>query len=129
MRKTTAKAHLRAPLTLSPESRAWWRTLVSEYTIDDDAGLLILRTAMESLDRLRGAQAILRAEGICVKDRFGQPRQHPATMVERDAKTALLRSLKALNLDIQPPGPVGRPPAMVNQVERRAERKDRLCRV
>ncbi len=80
------------------------------FEITDDAGLLLLTQAMESFDRLREAQAILATEGITIKDRFGQVRQHPATLVERDAKNMLLRSLKALNLDIQPPGPIGRPP-------------------
>ena len=110
MKKSTSNAHLRPPRDLSPEAKAWWRTIVTEYTIDDDAGVLILQTAMQAFDRLRGAQAILKAQGIIILDRFGATKQHPATLIERDARTALMRSLKALNLDILPPGPVGRPP-------------------
>lgn len=102
-------ARPKAPPKLSVEARRWWRQLADGFEIEDEAGLLLLRTAMESLDRLREAQRILAKEGIIVRDRFDQPKQHPATLVERDARTALLRSLKALNLDVQPPGPIGRP--------------------
>jgi P27 family predicted phage terminase small subunit len=100
----------RPPKGLSDEARQWWKAIVTEYTVGDEAGLLILTTAMESLDRLREAQRLIAAEGIVITDRFDQKKQHPATLIERDAKTALLRSLKALNLDIVPPGPIGRPP-------------------
>jgi len=51
----------------------------------------------------------LRREGIVIRDRFGQKKQHPATLVERDAKMALVRNLKALNLDLEPLNLPGRP--------------------
>ena len=95
------------PAHLSKEARQWWTKIVDLYEIDEP-GLLLLRTAMESLDRLREAQDMIREEGIVVKDRFNQSRQHPATLVERDAKNMLLRSIKARNLDIEI---IGRPPA------------------
>ena len=56
--------------------------------------------------RRRGS---LRREGIVIRDRFGQKKQHPATLVERDAKMALVRNLKALNLDLEPLNLPGRP--------------------
>lgn len=107
----SAFSRLTPPRNLSKEAKTWWKEIVAAYEIEDEAGLLILRTAAEALDRLREAQEVLRAEGIIAHDRFGQARQHPATLIERDARTALLRSLKALSLDTEPPGPVGRPPA------------------
>ena len=95
---------------LSQEASDWQKKILRDFEIEDEHGLLILRTAAEALDRLRDAQRILAREGVCVKDRWGLPKQHPATMVERDARTALLRSLKALCLDVELPGPMGRPP-------------------
>jgi P27 family predicted phage terminase small subunit len=94
------------PAGLSQEAARWWKLIVEQYEIDDDAGRLLLQTALESLDRLREAQAVLLKDGIVVKDRFGQPRQHPATLVERDAKNMLLRALKSLNLDVAPGAPL-----------------------
>jgi hypothetical protein len=57
------------------------------------------------------AQATIAAEGITFRDRFGQPRQHPATLVERDSRAAMVRCLNLLGLDLEPlrDGP-GRPP-------------------
>jgi P27 family predicted phage terminase small subunit len=104
------KSGTNPPRGLSPEAEAWRRKIVEGFEIDDNAGALILTTAMEALDRLRQAQKLIDREGITTTDRFGQVKQHPATMVERDSRTALLRSLKALNLDIEAPGEIGRPP-------------------
>jgi hypothetical protein len=46
-------------------------------------------------------------EVLTIADRFGQQRQHPATLVLRDSRNLMLRSLKALNLDISPGNPLG----------------------
>jgi phage terminase small subunit len=56
---------------------------------------------MEAFDRMRQAQALIKKEGITIVDRFGQMKQHPATLIERDSRTAVARGLKALNLDIE----------------------------
>ena len=109
MRKSV-KSIPKPPKGLSRDAKAWWRRIVGAWELDD-AALLLLEGALESFDRMREAQAILKAEGLVVKDRFGQQKQHPATLVERDAKSSLLRGIKALGLDLEPlnPGP-GRPP-------------------
>lgn len=90
------------PKSLSTEARKWWRKLVAEYEITDPAGLLLLQTALEALDRMRGAQDAITTEGVTVKDRYGQLKAHPAVSIERDARAAVLAALKALNLDLEP---------------------------
>ncbi len=98
------------PKTLSREARVWWGKIVREWELDDPA-LLILGSALQSFDRMREAQAIIDKQGIVINDRFGQPKQHPATLVERDAKSVMIRALKTLNLDIEPlHDRPGRPP-------------------
>lgn len=102
-----------APASLSPEAKRLWRRLLSEYSVTDGAGLLLLRTALEALDRMRAAQAELTRDGVTVRDKFGQAKAHPACQIERDARTGMLAALKALRLDIEPlhdaPGrPAGR---------------------
>ena len=109
MRNPDQIKNRRPPRHLSEEAKGWWKRMLAEFVIDDEAGLLTLQSTLEAFDRLRESQAVLAEEGITVKDRFGQPKQHPATMIERDARTALLRGLKALNLDVVMPGPIGRP--------------------
>ncbi len=99
------------PKGLSREACRWWRRLTTEYEIGDDAGQLILMTAMEAFDRMRQAQAVLATDGLVVKDRFDQVKTHPVAVVERDSRAQMMAALKALNLDIEPlrDGP-GRPP-------------------
>jgi len=101
------------PDHLSPDAKGWWHHLQDEYGIDDRAGLLLLQTAMEAFDRMRDAQAAITKDGLTVPDRFGQLKNHPATTVERDARSQLLVALKALNLDLEPLRDApGRPPEM-----------------
>ena len=90
------------PKTLSVEAKKWWRKLVREYGIDDPAGCLLLQTALEALDRMRGAQDAISTEGATVRDRYGQLKAHPAVNIERDARAAMLAALKAMNLDVEP---------------------------
>lgn len=92
----------KAPNYLSKEAQSLWNRLLKEYDIKDEAGLLILQTAMEAFDRMREAQEIIKEEGMQVTDRFSQKKAHPLTVVERDARSAMLQALKSLNLDIEP---------------------------
>lgn len=97
------------PAHLSAKARKWWVRIVGDWLLDE-TGLLILQSAMEAFDRMTQAQGIIAQEGPVVADRFGQPKQHPATLVERDSRAAMLAALKALHLDLEPlnDGP-GRP--------------------
>ena len=99
----------RAPSNLSREAQGWWRKVVSGWTLDA-AALLLLHSGLESFDRMREAQLALAADGIVIEDRFGQKKAHPAVQVEADSKAILLRTIGVLNLDIEPlhAGP-GRP--------------------
>jgi P27 family predicted phage terminase small subunit len=95
---------------LSSEAKRWRAKIISEYEIADEAGLLILQTAMEAFDRMREAQQQVTRDGVTFTDRFGQIKAHPLLPVERDARAAFLAGLRSLNLDLEPlrDGP-GRP--------------------
>jgi P27 family predicted phage terminase small subunit len=99
----------RAP-RLSSEATTFRRRVLSEFRLDD-SGQLVLRQACESLDRVREAQRLLATDGLVIRDRWGQPKPHPAAGVEASARLQLLRCLKALGIDLEPlnDGP-GRPP-------------------
>ena len=91
------------PKALSREAKAIWRKLVDEYDMaDDTAALLLLRSAMESYDRVQEVRAILAEEGLTVSGTAGTTKAHPATTVERDARSAMVTALRALNLDLEP---------------------------
>ncbi len=108
--KISAEKPANPPKTLSAEAKTWWKKLVKEYEIDDPAGCLMLQTALEALDRMRGAQQAIADDGVTIKDRFDQVRAHPMITVERAARAAMMAALKALNLDLEPlRDRVGRP--------------------
>jgi phage terminase small subunit len=97
---------------LTNEARALKTAVESEYVLDV-GGQAVLRMALESLMRLREAQTILASEGAVVRDRFGQPRAHPAVEVEHKARMQFLACIRQLGLDLEPlnssPGrPAGR---------------------
>jgi hypothetical protein len=92
------KNSLPIPLkALSAEAKGLWRKLHKDFNIADAAGLLLLRSGLEAFDRMRQAQAQLARDGLTVADRFGQQK--------------MLACLRALKLDDEAPGPVGRPTA------------------
>ncbi len=93
---------MKPPKNLSREAKALWKSITTEFCIDDPAGLSILRTALEALDRMRNAQEIISEEGLTIRDRWGQVKSHPLTTVERDSRSGFLHGLKALNLDLEP---------------------------
>ena len=108
--KNSADKSAKTPKGLSREAKGWWRKLVAEYAIEDEAGFLMLQTSLEAFDRMRQAQAVLKEDGLVVTDRWGQRKAHPLVTVERDSRAQMMAALKALNLDVEPlrSGP-GRP--------------------
>jgi P27 family predicted phage terminase small subunit len=93
------KESFKPPGHLSKESASWYTKIINEYDIVDTGGLLLLQTVCESFDRMRGAQELIKAEGITINDFRGAPRIHPANAVERDSRSALISALKVLGLD------------------------------
>jgi phage terminase small subunit len=98
------------PDGLSPAAKTWWTKLTNEYGIDDQAGLLILETAMRAMDRMSMAAGLVDQHGAVTVDKFGQLKANPACAVERDSRAAMMAALKSLNLDLEPLGKPGRQP-------------------
>ena len=85
---------------------------MAEYDIGDEAGLLLLESAMRAMDRTAQAAALIEKHGVVTVDRYSQLRANPACAVERDSRAAMLSALKSLNLDLdQPLAKPGRPSA------------------
>ena len=105
----------KAPGHLSREAKSWWRELQSEYVIDDSEGRFLLQSALESFDLMRRAEKEISESGALMQtDRYGQIRNHPASIVARDSRNQMLNALKALKLDgeenqSKPKGVIGRP--------------------
>jgi hypothetical protein len=78
-----------------------WQSIQKSYQIDDPGGLALLRTAAEASDRIASVRTQIDQQGemLVIK---GVPRVNPLCAVERDQRAALIRALKALNLDLEP---------------------------
>lgn len=55
-------------------------------------------------------QAAIRRDGLVLKDRYNQLRNHPAVTIEGDARSGFLLGMKALRLDTKPLGKPGGQP-------------------
>lgn len=102
---------LSVPDHLRDAGRAFYSSVAHEYRIADAAGVALLVTAAECMDRMRAAQASITEHGELVIDRYGAPKLNPACSLEKDARSGFLAAMRALNLDLEPlrDGP-GRPP-------------------
>jgi len=93
---------LKPPRHLKAAGKTLWNDIVHQYRIADGAGLALVTTAAEALDRMREAQAAIRQHGALVADRYGGVKQNPACFLERDARAGMLSALRALNLELDP---------------------------
>ena len=101
---------LKAPAHLSREAKKLWRSICEEWAIDPH-GAVILRLALEAFDRVNEARGIIEEEGLVITTvGTGAKHQHPAVQIEREARAQMLQAWRQLGLDIEPPGPIGRPP-------------------
>jgi hypothetical protein len=115
LKLVTTRAHPddftpRLPGHLGEDGMQLWRGVQKEYDIVDPAGLELLRQAAEAADRIASCREQINEHGEMLVIN-GIPRVNPLCAVERDARAALVRCLRNLNLDLEPlrDGP-GRPP-------------------
>jgi hypothetical protein len=96
----------------SAEARKWRRDLLASYEIErgDAAARILIEMAMSSLDEARAAEQLIEKHGQLMPDRFGQLKTNPAVLVLRDSRLSLMRAIRLLNLDVEPPNAIGRPP-------------------
>jgi P27 family predicted phage terminase small subunit len=91
------------PDGLCDEAKTFWEEVVAEFTIDDVGSRRVLQTACQAYTRMTQAQVIIEEEGITCADRFGQLKVHPAVLIERDSRAAVLAAIKQLKLVVDEP--------------------------
>jgi phage terminase small subunit len=104
------KQTIKSPSHLGKESAAFFKSVVSDYDLDDHHRILLTK-ACESLDRIEEARALISAEGLTYRDRFGGLKPNPACAIERDNKTLVARLFRELGLDLAGDGKAA-PPAL-----------------
>jgi P27 family predicted phage terminase small subunit len=111
------------PSHLSPSARQWWETTIEAYVLQEHH-LRLLQLACEAWDRAQEARERLNREGLTVQGADGGIKTHPAVGIERDARLAVARLVRELDLDIEPAVPerVGPPPIFSNRGGSRARK-------
>lgn len=99
------------PKGLSRQAQKLFRETREQFGIDDAPSLVLLGNACRALDRLRIAENIVRKEGVVYRDRWGQPKGHPAAARVDAENLTLQRSLRELGINLAPLPSDGGPPA------------------
>jgi hypothetical protein len=97
------------PRKLGETGLTLWATVMDEYDMQDGAGREMLLLACEALDRAQSMRSQIDADGECVRTKSGI-KDHPLLRHEAVARAFVVKTLRTLNLDVEPLRPVGGPP-------------------
>lgn len=90
------------PAHLSEESKRRWAEILAGWEMEAES-LMLLQASLEQWDAYRVAQAVLAKDGPTVTNTdSGVIRQHPASLVARDALKAFRLCMKDLGLKDTP---------------------------
>lgn len=89
------------PTTLGSAGRALWRDTLERYELAPTE-LRVLGLACSAADDAADARAALRASGVIVTNRYGQPAAHAAVAIARQAEASISRLLATLHV-VDPP--------------------------
>ena len=101
------------PAHLSPETAAWWASVMDEYALEPHH-VRLLALACEAYDSAQQAREVLQREGKIFIDRFDQPKPRPEVAIQRDSAIGFARMLRELDLDIAAPTDRSRPPSLLS---------------
>ena len=99
---------MKAPVNLSNEAKRIWKQLCLEWDLDYSA-LILLKTALESYDRLQTARKEIDQDDTTITTPTGHMKPHPSLRIEKEARQGFLMAWRMLNLNIEAPGEIGRP--------------------
>ena len=94
---------------LKEKGLQFWEKVLSEYELNEAHDLSRLTMAAKCLDDINEAEKQVEADGMFIKDRYKQPKEHVAMKSIRDNRIIFCRIIRELALDIVHPGD-SRPP-------------------
>jgi P27 family predicted phage terminase small subunit len=111
------------PAHLSASAALWWRTTVDRYVLEEHH-VRILQLVCEAWDEAQKARQQVAQDGLTLPGREGGLRPHPCVSIERDARLAVMRLLRELDLDTEAPVSerIGPPPLRSNRGGGRARK-------
>jgi phage terminase small subunit len=98
-----------APRDLSDESKQIWREVVREFDLLP-LELKLLEAAVRCWDRVLSFREDIKDKGTIYTDRYGQPKERPEVVAERQYKTLFMRLVRELGLSVDAPD--SRPPRL-----------------
>jgi hypothetical protein len=106
------------PRKLGDHGLSLWQSVQSEYVISDAAGVELLMQACECADRIARLAERIDKDGEVIETENG-PKVHPAVKEELAGRAFIVRTLRALGLNLEPVRSVGRPTAWQKRQEER----------
>src|SRR5688572_27498485 len=97
------------PRHLGEHGLSLWRSVTSEYAIEDAGGIEMLAQACVTLDRAEELAEHIAQDGVVVRTKTGL-KENPLIKHELAARSFVVRSLARMGLDVEAVKPVGRPP-------------------
>jgi Phage terminase, small subunit len=96
---------------LGARGLALWKSLTSEYEIEDSAGIELLKQCCQAVDLAEALSERIAADGVVFRGKDGL-KAHPAMKDSLAARGLAIRTLTRLGLNFEPlrAGP-GRPPS------------------
>jgi P27 family predicted phage terminase small subunit len=92
-----------APSHLSEDSKALWRSLLSEYDFEPHE-LKLLRGALEAWDRAQQARKAIRRHGLTYESKpHGAPRPRPEVAIERTSIRTFSTLMRQLGIEPDEP--------------------------
>lgn len=86
---------------LGKTGRKFWNRVLAEFVIENEHDLRRLEMAARCLDEIEVAEEVVSREGMYIKDRFQQVREHPGMKTIRDSRGLFARLIRELGLDLQ----------------------------
>ena len=86
--------------SLQPETKRWVAAMRKQFVFESHHERLLLLAA-QAWDRVCQARRMIEKEGACLRDRFGQLRQHPAIQTENMSMLTFSKLLREIGLDIE----------------------------
>lgn len=99
------------PKGLRPATRRWFNQVVARWELEPHH-VRLLSLAARSWDEAEAAAKLIRIEGLIVTQPSGAKRPHPAARVGNEARALFARMIRELDLDLEPPAEVRRPPTL-----------------
>lgn len=98
--KTQSTAAAAEPVKLTGRAADLWQSVQARWELSEPA-IELLRCACEAMQRAAEAATEVSAEGATYRDRWGQPRVHPAAKLEIDHRAQAARHLQSLGVTLE----------------------------